>query len=269
MSSRAATTVELRAGEYLLIDVALPGQAPETAGVLLFLPDSGEALLRWRRDWEAFVPADEVDDLRDVCMGLEEELSRVGGEKLLAKLESDFSNTIRVSDREKVAVDSPERVINRLYRSHVQATVQPFQTHLPRYAAYAAAGGFSGIQDVERNDNDWVEAPPGLKLGPKMFVAEVRGRSMEPEIPDGSWCIFRSEVVGSREGRRVLVEDRSASGEGERYTVKIYHSVKRADAESWEHARVTLEPLNPEFEAWELEPDGRYAVIGEFIAVLE
>lgn len=259
--------LQLHTGEYLLIDVALPGTAPVTAGVLLYLPETKQAHLRFRRDWDSFVDSDEVDDIREIAAGLEDELIRRGPEPFLALLEDNFSNTFRVSDRESVAVDSPERALQRLYRRHVEATVQPFRTHLPLYAARAAAGSFSAHQDVEQAD--WVEVPPDVRLAPNMFVAQVTGRSMEPEIPDGSWCIFRGEVTGSRQGRLVLVEDRSASGEGQRYTIKRYRSQKSVSDEGWQHERITLEPLNPEFEPWDLEPDGRYAVIGEYVAILE
>ena len=259
--------IQLRAGEYLLIDAALPGAAPVTIGVLLYVPDTGEAQLRLRRDWDAVASPDEVEDLREVAEALPDELARRGPEEFLALLESSFSNTLRVSDREAVAVDTPERALQRLYRRHVESTVQPFRTHLPLYAARAAAGSFSANQDVEQAD--WVEIPPEVRLAPNMFVAQVTGRSMLPLIADGSWCIFRGEVTGSRQGRLVLVEDRSASGEGQRYTIKRYRSVKSATDEGWQHERITLEPLNPEFEAWDLEPDGRYAVIGEYVAILE
>jgi SOS-response transcriptional repressor LexA len=33
--------------------------------------------------------------------------------------------------------------------------------------------------------------------------------------------------------------------------------------------RILLKPLNPEFETWELDDSGEYAVIGEFVTVLE
>ncbi len=39
-----------------------------------------------------------------------------------------------------------------------------------------------------------------------MFVARIAGQSMEPKIPDGSLCVFRHGVTGSRQGRLVLVE---------------------------------------------------------------
>jgi len=77
---------------------------------------------------------------------------------------------------------------------------------------------------------------------------------MQPRIPDGSLCIFREGVTGSREGRLVLVEA-LGRGANDRYTVKRYHSVKTQAADgSWAHGRITLEPLNPEFEAWDLIP---------------
>jgi hypothetical protein len=92
---------------------------------------------------------------------------------------------------------------------------------------------------------------------------------MLPLIPDGALCVFRRNVAGSREGKRVLIENFTESAEGlNRYTVKRYHSVKRQlEDGSWEHELIRLDPLNPEFESWELEP-GQIQVIGEFVRVL-
>jgi hypothetical protein len=70
----------------------------------------------------------------------------------------------------------------------------------------------------------------------------------------------------------LLIERRDVSESGGRYTVKRYRSVKQA-AEGqgeWRHAVIRLEPLNPEFEAWDLEDDPeKFRVIGEFVRVLE
>ena len=65
-----------------------------------------------------------------------------------------------------------------------------------------------------------------------MFVARVQGKSMEPEIPDGAYCLFRQPRAGSRQGRRVLVwhsgiNDPMTSGH---YTLKVYTSEKATDA---------------------------------------
>jgi phage repressor protein C with HTH and peptisase S24 domain len=103
-----------------------------------------------------------------------------------------------------------------------------------------------------------------------MFIAQIAGHSMEPMIPDGSFCVFRKGVVGSRSGRLVLVEDIGAGG-NDRYTVKRYQS-SRVDSGEWRHSRIWLEPLNPapEFKDIELKADeDRYRVIAEFVRVLE
>jgi SOS-response transcriptional repressor LexA len=103
-----------------------------------------------------------------------------------------------------------------------------------------------------------------------MFVAKVVGRSMEPRIPDGSYCVFASPVEGTRQGKIVLVQlrDQADPESGERYTVKRYESKKADDADgSWRHVVITLHPLNREFEPIELAADdeGAVAVIAEFI----
>jgi len=197
--------------------------------------------------------------------------SEVGAAKLLDHLEDLLSNTLRVTDRQELLVENFDRALSRLYREHVKADVQEFVTHLPRYSLAVAAGGF--LENREIQSEGWEEAPPDLHLSPEMFVARVVGRSMEPSIPDGSLCVFKTGVTGSRQGRLVLVED--LGGGNDRYTVKRYRSVKNQQpGGTWTHERIRLEPLNPEFEAWELDPaldpqDERYRIIAEFVRVLD
>ena len=81
---------------------------------------------------------------------------------------------------------------------------------------------------MEASDEDWMEAPPDLRLTEDMFVAHVVGRSMEPRIPAGSLCVFRRNVTGSRQGRLVLVENYGETGEN-RYTIKRYTEREAAD----------------------------------------
>ena len=94
---------------------------------------------------------------------------------------------------------------------------------------------------------------------------------MEPLIPDGSLVIFRKPRAGSRAGKRLLIEELGA-GSSARFTVKRYTSTKRQTGEDdWSHERIRLEPLNPEFPAFDLDPEefeGKYKVIGEFVRVL-
>ena len=96
---------------------------------------------------------------------------------------------------------------------------------------------------------------------------------MEPMIPDGSYCLFAAPVEGSRQGKTVLVQLRDAVDPetGEQYTVKRYESVKIETDDSWRHARITLKPLHPEFEAIELvgAQEGQVTVIAECVEVLD
>ncbi len=76
---------------------------------------------------------------------------------------------------------------------------------------------------------------------------------MEPRIPNGAWCLFRSPVTGSRQGRIVLVQHQSIQDPeaGCSYTVKRYESEKQADPDnggSWQHTGIRLPPENPDFE---------------------
>jgi hypothetical protein len=118
-----------------------------------------------------------------------------------------------------------------------------------------------------------VRLPEGLRPSGDLFVAHVVGRSMEPRIPDGSLNVFRAPVVGSRQGKIVLVELLGQLDDSARYTVKRYTSIKLhrdrgQDDEEWQHGSIRLEPLNPEFQAFELEPEG-LRVIAEWIRTLD
>ena len=72
--------------------------------------------------------------------------------------------------------------------------------------ASAAAGAFGEPQHVEEDRFEWVAVESGHRLREGMFVTQVVGRSMEPTIPDGAWCLFRAPVAGTRQGKTVLVQ---------------------------------------------------------------
>ena len=103
-----------------------------------------------------------------------------------------------------------------------------------------------------------------------MFIAKVVGRSMEPTIKDGSYCIFRKERGGSREGLVVLVESRQVADPetNQRYTVKRYHSEKEQLPDgTWRHRKIVLMPDNKEFKDITLEnvPESDFKVVAGFI----
>ncbi len=260
-----------RRGACSVLELALPGREPEPAGVILHDPGTGRLGVRLRRDWREIAPEDEAEVLELIEDDLRAKAAEMGPETFVAHLEDTLSNTLRISDRETVLLGDFERTLNRLYNDRVRATVLPFETHLPVYSCGAAAGKFGENMAVE--PEGWVEAPLHLRLHDKMFVATVTGRSMEPVIPDGARCIFRAGVAGTRQGKLVLVENREESeAGGERYTVKRYRSFKRVEGDSWRHEKIVMEPLNPEFEAWEIDPESAEAekvrVVAEFVCVL-
>ncbi len=237
------------------------------AGVLLEDPATDRLWVRLRRDWEEFAP-EEAEVLAALEYDLTAKAQELGAKELLRYLEDTLSNVLVVTDRSEVLVDDFERALARLYRKNVQATVRPFVTHLPRYSLAVAAGKF--LENQEVTEEGWEETPSDLRLTPELFVAKIVGRSMEPKIPDGSLCVFRQGVTGSRQGRLVLVEQ-LGGGANDRYTVKRYASDKiQLEDGTWSHERIMLMPLNPEFESWTLDPEEeRFRILAEFVRVLD
>jgi phage repressor protein C with HTH and peptisase S24 domain len=264
-------------GLWVLVEVCPPGAPPETAGVLLADPETDRLYTRFRRDLAELSP-DDADILEALEGDLAAKAAEWGAGRTLAWLEENWSNFLRPTDRETAAVSSFPETLQWLYHRHVKPKVLPFRTHLPFYSLQAAAGRWGPERDIESEPREWLEAPEGLRLTPDMFVAEVVGHSMEPLIPAGSLCVFRSGtgVTGSRQGKKVLVVNTGEPGE-QRFTIKRYESVKRqVDETREEHTRVILHPLNPEYDSWEidyepfeLESSGRIRVIAEFVRVLD
>ena len=147
---------------------------------------------------------------------------------------------------------------------------------VPLVRLRAAAGVFGEaqqVQDLDSNwDGDWVELDTGHRIRSGAFVAQVVGQSMEPRIPNGSYCLFRT-IEGTRQGKTVLVQLRDAKDPetGEHYTVKRYLSEKVESGDGgWRHVKITLKPENPEFQPIELTTDDEdtLKVIAEFVEVV-
>ena len=106
-----------------------------------------------------------------------------------------------------------------------------YADHLPVFSLKAACGNFG--DGVSADEIGWTKVN-GLKLNKNMFVSQVFGRSMETDIPSGSYCIFRTSVIGSRMNKIVLVQHSSIADaeNGGRYTVKRYTSKKKINKTS-------------------------------------
>ena len=147
-----------------------------------------------------------------------------------------------------------------------------YVTCVPYIPLKAAAGTFSDRQHIEDGDFEWAIVESRHRLQPGMFVAQVIGKSMEPVIPDGAYCLFRSPVRGTRQGKIVLVLLRNSVDPetGQRFTVKRYESEKSVEEDSWRHDTITLRPLNPDIQPIILTgaEESELEVIAEFIEVL-
>ena len=266
-----ATVLPFRAcreGVYVVLQAALPGQAPRNIGIYLADPAGGKPWIRMFPVYD-FAGSEEAEVFELLEEDIRSHASRMGAIAFLDGLEDTLSSLLRISDRQTVPVDSFARVLERLYSEHVEPiAVGKYTTHLPLYTLRAAAGRLG--EDMESVEEDWVPAPEGVRASRDLFVAHVVGRSMEPRIPDGSLNLFRFHPVGSRQEKILLIERRGVLDETARYTLKRYRSRKSEDERTgeWAHESIRLEPLNPEFEAWNVEPND-FSVVAEWLRVIE
>jgi SOS-response transcriptional repressor LexA len=256
-----------RQAVWSLLEVARPGTRPVPFGILLADESGNPAEMRFR-DLSCFdeLVEDEIDVLELLPGDLAAKGRETSGLDLIEALEGSLSHFLRISDRTSVAYSGDaQATVNRLFEEHVDPTVRPHITHLPLYGLRAAATKFGEYMDAA--EEGWVLAPENLRLSEGMFVAHVVGRSMEPRIPDGSLCIFRAPVVGSRYGRLLLIEMLDVDDNSQRYTVKKYARTGDLAEGADREQSIRLEPLNREFDTFELDSD-RFRVVAEFVQVL-
>lgn len=181
-------------------------------------------------------------------------------------------------DKSQVGTEILASGSDRSPQLSTRAEARPFDTHAPVYDLTAAAGSFGPdrVIGTPTDELGWIPVPGHHRLTRDHFVARVEGRSMEPTIPDGSYCLFRVDRGGSRAGKVVLVWHRGCSDPalGGEFSVKRYRSTKNTAPDgTWSHREICLEPLNPEPAYQPLVftagAEGDVRVIAEFVAVLE
>jgi len=179
----------------------------------------------------------------------------------------------RLSTRESVSTTIPEetRLVGLELPVVSFTEAKPFQGYVPIFDLEIAAGEFSHTQSVD--EYDWVRLPDHINTSEGMFVAKVIGESMNRRIPNGSWCLFKANPGGSREGKTVLVQHRDIEDpdHGGSYTVKIYHSEKIAINDGAVNHKVVLKPYTNAYgySPMVFEDNGEnLVVIGEFLSVL-
>jgi len=146
-----------------------------------------------------------------------------------------------------------------------------YTTAVPLMTLEAAASAFGRVDPA--GVREWVSPRTSRKLREGMFVARVVGKSMEPVIPDGAYCLFGPVPAGSRSGRILLVQHQAISDPetGGSYTVKRYESdIVTAPDGTWRHAEVRLQPANPDYGPIVLTPEaeGEVRPVAELVEVL-
>jgi len=146
---------------------------------------------------------------------------------------------------------------------------------VPLISLQIAAGGFGQNYSLEEAAAEWVEVPDWVRLQPSMFVAQVIGESMNRRIPSGSWCLFKANPTGTREGKVVVAQHREIhdAESGGSYTIKLYSSSKVVSPDgSWHHTEIRLRPDSDRLEFKPIvildNEDGEFRIVAEFLAVL-
>ena len=231
---------------------------PETA-------ERDRAIRGWLRNhgYEVIeIPANELDDVDAMVRHFRRLASYLGMREARNRLRDDRSWFGGGAEARRPALRLVTPTVETRYVNCV-----------PLVPLKAAAGAFGNPQSaLDETERQWVEVGTQRSLRAGMFVAQVVGRSMEPMIPDGAYCLFSSPVTGTRQGRIVLVllRDEIDPDTGLRFTVKRYRSEKTADENGWRHVRIVLEPVNREYAPIELteEDEGAVEVAAEFVEVV-
>ncbi len=164
-------------------------------------------------------------------------------------------------DLDATSLFSPLPLANAPFTMVAPKPTERFRSAVPLLSLRVAASGF-GEQPLQ-DASEWVVPRQKRQLKQGMFVAKVVGRSMEPLIPDGAFCLFQAPPQGPLAGKIVLAQHRSVADPetGGSYTIKRFRAKKIG---------VDLVPANTAFPTIELRGKAaeQVSVVAEMVAVL-
>ncbi|MFN8155708.1 MAG: DUF3427 domain-containing protein [Bacteroidia bacterium] len=176
------------------------------------------------------------------------------------------------SEISKLSKASNESNVLPFRRLNIDEVI-PYKNCIPLFDVSAAAGRF---EETNLADSfEWVELNKPFNYGEDFFVCKIVGESMNKVIPNGSWCLFRKDPGGTRNGKIVLVRQKNVQDTefGNGLTVKIYESKKSQISDSWQQDEIILHPssYNDEFSDLSFVGDDLidFKVIGVFVEVLK
>jgi len=236
---------------------------------------SDEARLQLRAEIDAIVARDVFELTRDELAYVldtfptqrryqEDQYGEFRSRRLI--LEAFDGLSLPVARREAEPTPAPVRSAPTVFRSVVPQRQDRYRTCVPRIDLDAAAGEFGEPQGP--GFEEWVEIRTDRPLRKGMFVARVVGRSMEPLIPDGAYCLFQHSAPRIRNGLMALCQlnDATDSETGGRFTIKRL-SVGSATVDSDRQRMVRLVPENPDFSPIDVVDDS-VRVVAQFLEVL-
>lgn len=179
--------------------------------------------------------------------------------------------TIRLSARELTSQPLVEREVTDL---------EKYVTHLPVHSLRAAAASQPAgewgpnAQEQAIATLGWVQVTLDRKLTPRMFVAQIEGKSMDDGrsgLVDGGFAVFELWPAGTKQLLSVLVRGAFADPETGGYSVKKYVADPRD--EEGRHRRITLVSLNPDKHRYpdielDVERDDDVTVVAKVVQAL-
>src|SRR5579875_1494364 len=128
MSARVVSFSDFapKRGEFSLLLSDLPGHGVQTIGVLLLDPSTDTLHVRLRRDWTSVAEEEDIEVLAELEDDLLTQARERGGRAVLEYLETNASQSLRITDREQIAVRNFEKTLADLYREHVPSHVLRF-----------------------------------------------------------------------------------------------------------------------------------------------
>ncbi len=143
---------------------------------------------------------------------------------------------------------------------------QDGSTAVPIFDLRAKAGVPAGLSVPEIVG--YATPPPGWRLPTQhVFIGKIVGKSMEPAVPDGAWCLFRQAVLGLQL-RAVVVLALDTAADASSYILKQIGALELL-AEGG--IRVRLDSTNAAVPAiWrDIRDESDLHVVGEFVEVLK
>lgn len=216
------------------------------------MPDSGQPVVHFRFKLDEAIPENLYNYITDKS-----------NEKIF-EVQNNHSINIDINKKKQIG--------NSIQKDLFFSEEKKFQ--IPLYDLYAAAGSFSEMQTSK--EYSLISVPEEYKKE-GYFAFKVFGESMNRRIPDGSICIFKHPVIGSRNGKILLIEyfDRQDPDLKSHFTVKTYTSSKTFTGDSWYHDKIILKPNSSKNDYDDIVItqediyEKQFNVVGEFVNILQ